>query len=181
MEFAKRCLKGDRIISFKGILNGTTNYVLSRMEEGLTFDRALNDAKEKGYAEAVPSLDIEGYDAAAKLVIMANFIMGRKVTIKDICRAGISSVQVSDVRKAKERGNAIKLLAICDKDNLDVRPTEVSKKDPICVDGTLNAVTFSSDHSGHQTIIGRGAGGMETGSAILRDLIEIKDTILDRR
>jgi len=181
LEFAKRCLKGDRIISFKGILNGTTNYVLSRMEEGLTFDSALNDAKEKGYAEAVPSLDIEGYDAAAKLVIMANFIMGRKVTIKDICRAGISSVQVSDVRKAKERGNAIKLLAICDKDNLDVRPTEVSKKDPICVDGTLNAVTFSSDHSGHQTIIGRGAGGMETGSAILRDLIEIKDTILERR
>jgi homoserine dehydrogenase len=181
LEFAKRCLKGDRIISFKGILNGTTNYVLSRMEEGLTFDSALNDAKEKGYAEAVPSLDIEGYDAAAKLVIMANFIMGRKVTIKDICRAGISSVQVSDVRKAKERGNAIKLLAICDKANLDVRPTEVSKKDPICVDGTLNAVTFSSDHSGHQTIIGRGAGGMETGSAILRDLIEIKDTILERR
>jgi homoserine dehydrogenase len=181
LEFAKRCLKGDRIISFKGILNGTTNYILSRMEEGLTFDSALNDAKEKGYAEAVPSLDIEGYDAAAKLVIMANFIMGMKVTIKDIRRAGISSVQLSDVRKAKERGNAIKLLAICDKNNLDVRPTEVSKRDPICVDGTLNAVTFSSDHSGHQTIIGRGAGGMETGSAILRDLIEIKDTILERR
>ena len=181
LEFAKRCLKGDRIISFKGILNGTTNYILSRMEEGLTFDNALNDAKQKGYAEAVPSLDIEGYDAAAKLVIMANFIMGMKVTIKDICRIGISSVQISDVRKAKEKGNAIKLLAICDKKKLDVRPTEVSKRDPICVDGTLNAVTFSSDHSGHQTIIGRGAGGMETGSAILRDLIEVKDTILERR
>ncbi len=181
LEFAKRCLKGDRIISFKGILNGTTNYILSRMEEGLTFDNALNDAKQKGYAEAVPSLDIEGYDAAAKLVIMANFIMGMKVTIKDIRRVGINSVQISDVRKAKEKGNAIKLLAICDKKNLDVRPTEVSKRDPICVDGTLNAVTFSSDHSGHQTIIGRGAGGMETGSAILRDLIEIKDTILERR
>ena len=68
---------------------------------------------------------------------------------------------------------------MCDKNNLDVRPTEVSKKDPICVDGTLNAVTFSSDHSGNQTIIGRGAGGMETGSAILRDMIEIKDTILE--
>lgn len=66
LEFAKRCLKGDRIISFKGILNGTTNYILSRMEEGLTFDNALNDAKQKGYAEALPSLDIEGYDAACK-------------------------------------------------------------------------------------------------------------------
>jgi homoserine dehydrogenase len=181
LEFAKRCLKGDRIISFKGILNGTTNYILSKMEEGLTFDSALNDAKQKGYAEAVPSLDIEGYDAAAKLVIMANLIMGMKVTIKDINRTGISSVQVSDVQRAQERGNAIKLLAICDKKKLDVRPTEVSKKDPICVDGTLNAVTFFSDHSGHQTIIGRGAGGMETGSAILRDLIEIKDTIFEHR
>jgi homoserine dehydrogenase len=181
LEFAKRCLKGDRIISFKGILNGTTNYILSKMEEGLTFDNALNDAKQKGYAEAVPSLDIEGYDAAAKLVIMANLIMGMKVTIKDIHRTGISSVQVSDVQSAQERGNAIKLLAICDKKKLDVRPTEVSKKDPVCVDGTLNAVTFFSDHSGHQTIIGRGAGGMETGSAILRDLIEIKDTIFERR
>ena len=181
LEFAKRCLKGDRIISFKGILNGTTNYILSKMEEGLTFDSALNDAKQKGYAEAVPSLDIEGYDAAAKLVIMANLIMGMKVTIKDIHRTGISSVQVSDVQSAQERGNAIKLLAICDKKKLDVRPTEVSKKDPVCVDGTLNAVTFFSDHSGHQTIIGRGAGGMETGSAILRDLIEIKDTIFERR
>src|SRR3712207_1298114 len=115
LEFAKRCLKGDRIISFKGILNGTTNYILSKMEEGLTFDSALNDAKRKGYAEAVPSLDIEGYDAAAKLVIMANLIMGMKVTIKDINRTGISSVQVSDVQRAQERGNAIKLLAICDK------------------------------------------------------------------
>jgi homoserine dehydrogenase len=181
LEFAKRCLKGDRIISFKGILNGTTNYILSKMEEGLTFDSALNDAKQKGYAEAVPSLDIEGYDAAAKLVIMANLIMGMKVTIKDINRTGISSVQVSDVQRAQERGNAIKLLAICDKNKLDVRPTEVSKKDPICVDGTLNAVTFFSEHSGHQTIIGRGAGGMETGSAILRDLIEIKDTIFEHR
>jgi homoserine dehydrogenase len=181
LEFAKRCLKGDRIISFKGILNGTTNYILSKMEEGLTFDSALNDAKQKGYAEAVPSLDIEGYDAAAKLVIMANLIMGMKVTIKDINRTGISFVQVSDVQRAQERGNAIKLLAICDKNKLDVRPTEVSKKDPICVDGTLNAVTFFSEHSGHQTIIGRGAGGMETGSAILRDLIEIKDTIFEHR
>ena len=175
LEFAKRCLKGDRIISFHGILNGTTNYILSKMEEGRTYDAALKDAKEKGYAEANPTLDVDGFDAAAKLVIMANWVMGMKVTMRDINRTGIMDVQLSDVKKASERGNAIKLLAVCDHRHLDVAPTEVAKTDPICVNGTLNAVTFSSEHSGQQTIIGRGAGGMETASAILRDLIEIRD------
>jgi homoserine dehydrogenase len=180
LEFAKRCLKGDRIISFQGILNGTTNYIMSKMEEGLTYEAALADAKEKGYAEANSALDTDGYDAAAKLVIMANWIMGMKVTMKDVARTGISQVKVTDVKKAGERANAIKLVAACDSRRLEVRPTEVSKKDPICVNGTLNAVTFSSEHSGQQTIIGRGAGGMETASAVLRDLIEIRDTIFER-
>ncbi len=180
LEFAKRCLKGDRITSFQGILNGTTNYILSKMEEGLTYQSALQDAKEKGYAEANPELDTDGYDAAAKLVIMANWIMGMKVTMKDVARTGIDKVSVTDVEKAQSRGNAIKLIAACDSRRLEVKPTEVSKKDPICVNGTLNAVTFSSEHSGSQTIIGRGAGGMETASAVLRDLIEIRDTIFER-
>jgi homoserine dehydrogenase len=175
LEFAKRCLKGDRIISFHGILNGTTNYILSKMDEGWTYVAAMNDAKEKGYAEANPALDVDGFDAAAKLVIMANWVMGMKVTMKDINRAGIGDVQLADVKKAREKGNAIKLLAFCDHRRLDVAPTEVAKTDPVCVNGTLNAVTFSSEHSGQQTIIGRGAGGMETASAILRDLIEIRD------
>jgi homoserine dehydrogenase len=175
LEFAKRCLKGDRIISFKGILNGTTNYILSKMELGLTYESAMNDAKEKGYAEANPSLDVNGFDAAAKLVIMANWIMGMKVTMKDVCCTGIVNVSLSEVKKAATRGNAIKLLAICDGRRLHVAPTEVSRIDPICVNGTLNAVTFSSEHSGQQSIIGRGAGGMETASAMLRDLIEIRD------
>lgn len=179
LEFAKRCLKGDRIISFQGILNGTTNYILSKMEEGLTYEAALTDAKEKGYAEANSVLDTDGYDAAAKLVIMANWIMGMKVTMKDVARTGISQVSVADVKKAAGRTNAIKLVAACDSRRLEVKPTEVSKKDPICVNGTLNAVTFSSEHSGQQTIIGRGAGGMETASAVLRDLIEIRDTIFE--
>ena len=176
LEFAKRCLKGDRIISFKGILNGTTNYILSKMEEGLNYESALQDAAKKGYAEANPSLDVDGFDAAAKLVIMANWVMGMKVTMKDVKRTGISTITVSDVKKATHRGNAIKLIAACDSKQLDVSPTEVPKMDPICVNGTLNAVTFSSEHSGQQTIIGRGAGGMETASAVLRDLIEIRDT-----
>lgn len=180
LEFAKRCLKGDRIMSFQGILNGTTNYILSKMEEGLTYQDALKDAKEKGYAEAKPELDTDGYDAAAKLVIMANWIMGMKVTMKDVARTGISKVTVTDVQRAQSHGNAIKLIASSDSRRLEVKPTEVSKKDPICVNGTLNAVTFASEHSGSQTIIGRGAGGMETASAILRDLIEIRDTIFER-
>ena len=180
LEFAKRCLKGDRITSFKGILNGTTNYILSKMEEGLTFEIALDYARQEGYAEAQPSLDVDGYDAAAKLVIMANWIMGMKVTMKDVNRVGIKEVKMSDIERAHKKGNAIKLIAMCDNKQLNVKPTEVSKMDPLCVNGTLNAVTFSSEHSGQQTIIGRGAGGMETASAVLRDLIEIKDTIFER-
>ena len=181
LEFAKRCLRGDSIISFHGILNGTTNYILSKMGEGLTFDEALNDAKLKGYAESAPSLDIDGYDAAAKLVIMANWIMGMKVTIKDIHRRGISQVTLSDVKRAYKKGKAIKLIAMCDKRQLAVEPTELSNVDPICVHGTLNAVTFSSEHSGKHTIIGHGAGGIPTASAVLRDLIDIRDTIFERR
>ncbi|MFZ0220140.1 MAG: homoserine dehydrogenase, partial [Candidatus Nitrosopolaris sp.] len=156
-------------------------YILSKMEEGLTFDEALNDAKYKGYAEAVPSLDIDGYDAAAKLVIMANWIMGMKVTIKDVNRRGISQVTLSDVKRAHKNGKAIKLIAMCDKRQLGVEPTELSNVDPICVNGTLNAVTFSSEHSGKHTIIGHGAGGIPTASAVLRDLIDIRDTIFEQR
>jgi len=181
LEFAKRCLKGDSIISFQGILNGTTNYILSKMEEGLTFEDALNDAKYKGYAETVPFLDVDGFDAAAKLVIMANWIMGMKVTIKDVNRRGISGVSLSDVRRAHKRGNAIKLIATCDNKQLDVKPTELSNVDPICVNGTLNAVTFSSEQSGEHTIIGQGAGGIPTASAVLRDLIDIRNTIFEQR
>ena len=180
LEFAKRCLKGDRIISFQGILNGTTNYILTKMADGFTYGKALKDAKQKGYAEANPALDLEGYDAAAKLVIMANWVMGMKVTMKDVRRTGITRVKSRDVMKSVEGGSAIKLIAACDGRRLEVSPSEVSKTDPICVNGTLNAVTFSSEHSGQQTIIGRGAGGMETASAILRDLIEIRDTVFER-
>ena len=176
LEFAKRCLKGDSIRSFRGILNGTTNYILTKMEEGLTFNDALADAKKNGYAEADPALDLDGYDAAAKLVIMANWVMNMKVTMKDVNFTGIRNVSVGDMKNALKKHNAIKLIASSGKE-LTVQPTEVSKSDPLCVNGTLNAVTFSSEYSGQQTIIGKGAGGMETASAILRDLIEIREAM----
>ena len=177
LEFAKRCLKGDRIISFEGILNGTTNYILSKMYEGLNFSEALQDASEKGYAEKDPTLDIDGYDAVAKLVIASNFLMNMKSTMKDVRRQGIRDVTASQVLNERKKGNAIKLIASCDGKNLVVKPKPVSMKDPICVDGILNAITFTCQHSGQQTIIGKGAGGMETASAILRDLIDIRSTI----
>lgn len=177
LEFAKRCLKGDRIISFEGILNGTTNYILSKMYEGLNFSEALQDASEKGYAEKDPTLDIDGYDAVAKLVIASNFVMNMKSTMTDVTRVGIRDVKPSQVINERKKGNAIKLIASCDGKNLVVEPKPVSMKDPICVDGILNAITFTCQHSGHQTIIGKGAGGMETASAILRDLIDIRSII----
>lgn len=177
LEFAKRCLKGDRIISFEGILNGTTNYILSKMYEGLNFSEALKDASEKGYAEKDPTLDVDGFDAAAKLVIASNFVMNMKSTMKDVSREGIRDVKPSQVLTERKNGNAMKLIASCDGKNLVVKPKPVSMKDPICVDGILNAITFTCQHSGQQTIIGKGAGGMETASAILRDLIDIRSTI----
>jgi len=177
LEFAKRCLKGDRIISFEGILNGTTNYILSKMYEGLNFSEALQDASEKGYAEKDPTLDIDGYDAVAKLVIASNFVMNMKSTMKDVRREGIRDVKPSRVLTERKKGNAIKLIATCDGKNLVVKPKPISMKDPICVDGILNAITFTCQHSGQQTIIGKGAGGMETASAILRDLIDIRSII----
>ncbi|KAA2279873.1 MAG: homoserine dehydrogenase [Candidatus Nitrosocosmicus sp.] len=181
LEFAKHCLKGDKITSFEGILNGTTNYILSRMADGLPFAEALLDAKNKGYAETNPSLDIDGDDAAAKLVIMANWIMGYKVTLKDVDKTGITDIDPEEFIKAAKEKKAIKLIAKCNNKELFVKPIAIQKDDPIYVNGTLNAVTFKSEHSGEQTIIGKGAGGMETASSILRDLIEIKQSMLNYR
>ncbi len=179
LDYAKNSLRGERIVSFQGILNGTTNYILTNMANGMTFKAALGDAKKKGYVETNASLDIDGFDAAAKLVILANWIMDMKVTIKDIGRKGISKVTQSDIKKATARKCAVKLIASCNRE-LVVAPKEIPLDDPLCVNGTLNAITFSSEHSGQQTIIGRGAGGMETASSILRDLLDIKQEMSRR-
>jgi homoserine dehydrogenase len=173
LDYAKGSLRGERIISFAGILNGTTNYILSNMTKGLSFKSALKDAKDKGYVEADESLDLDGLDAAAKLVILANWIMGMKVTMPDIKCTGIRKVTTEDIEKAAKKKCAIKLIASCNR-NLEVCPKEVSIDDPLCVNGTLNAIAFTSEHSGTQTIIGKGAGGMETASSILRDLLDIR-------
>lgn len=177
LDYAKNSLRGEQITSFAGILNGTTNYILTNMARGMSFAAALKDAKSKGYVEADESLDLDGFDAAAKLVILANWIMGMKVTMPDIKRTGIRKVTSEDVKKAAKNNAAIKLIASCNKE-LIVSPREIPIDDPLCVNGTLNAISFTSEHSGTQTIIGRGAGGTETASAILRDLLDIRKEIL---
>ena len=177
LDYAKNSLKGERIISFDGILNGTTNYILTNMTNGMSFNDALNDAKKRGYVEADESLDLDGLDAAAKLVILANWIMGMKVTMPEIKRIGIRKIDNDDIRKAAANNSAIKLIASCD-NGLIVKPKELPFDNPLCVSGTLNAISFTSEHSGTQTIIGKGAGGIETASSILRDLIDIRNEIV---
>jgi len=174
LDFAKNSLRGERIVSFDGILNGTTNYILTNMANGMSFNDALDDAKQKGYVEADESLDLDGLDAAAKLVILANWIMGMKVTMPDIKRTGIRNVDSDDIKHATEKNCAIKLIASCSKE-LIVAPKAIAADDPLCVSGSLNAISFTSEQSGTQTIIGRGAGGIATASSILRDLIDIRN------
>ncbi|AJM92762.1 MULTISPECIES: homoserine dehydrogenase [Nitrosopumilus] len=176
LDYAKNSLSGERITSFAGILNGTTNYILTNMATGTSYEDALKDAQDKGYVEADEALDLDGLDAAAKLVILANWIMGMKVTMPDINCTGIRKVTTEDIKKAAKNNCAVKLIASCNKE-LIVAPKEIPNDDPLCVNGTLNAIAFTSEHSGTQTIIGRGAGGMETASSILRDLLDIRQEI----
>ena len=131
LDYAKNSLKGERIISFDGILNGTTNYILTNMTNGMSFKDALNDAKNRGYVEADESLDLDGLDAAAKLVILANWIMGMKVTMPEIKRIGIRKIDSDDIRKAAANNSAIKLIASCD-NGLIVKPKELPFDNPLC-------------------------------------------------
>jgi homoserine dehydrogenase len=177
LELAKKCLLGDRIVSIRGILNGTTNYILTEMDEKhVTFQQALEKAQKLGYCETDPSMDVDGVDAACKLVIMANWIMNKKVTLKDVDVHGIRNVTPQALEEAAKKTCTIKLVGSINGD-LRVKPIEISRHDPLSVGGVLNAVTFVSEFAGEETIIGRGAGGMETASTILRDLLDIKQNL----
>ncbi|HEY4700174.1 MAG TPA: homoserine dehydrogenase [Nitrososphaerales archaeon] len=177
LDFGRKCLYSDKLLFIEGILNGTTNFMLTEMNKNsLTFEEALRLAQEKGYAEANPSLDVDGLDTAAKLVIMANWLLGMEVTLKDVSINGIRKVKPEDLKEAGDKGCAIKLIGQI-KDGLKVEPTEIRKDDPICIGGTLNAVKFHSEFAGDEIIIGKGAGGLETASAVLRDLLEIRDKL----
>ena len=174
LDFAKKCLEGVEILSVRGILNGTTNYILSKMDaEAVPLDSALAEARELGYAEADPTYDIDGLDAAGKLVIIANWVMGRCLSIHDIKIEGIRKVDQDRMKEAKEQGKTIKLVAKCDSE-AEVAPMAIERMHPLNVSHTFNAVTFDTDLAGEITLVGRGAGGPETASAALRDLIAIR-------
>ena len=175
LEFAKRCLAGDRILAIRGILNGTTNYILTEMSQNhVSFQDALANAQKLGYAEREPSMDIDGFDTACKVVILSNWIMGRKITLKDVDRTGIRDVTLKDLEDAAKRNSTIKLIGSIEGDKATVKPTEIPFTNPLCVSGVLNAITFSTEYAAEQTLIGRGAGGIETASAVLRDLLDIR-------
>ena len=177
LEFGRKCLEADRILEMHAILNGTTNYILTEMDDrGLSFQDALKEAQELGYAETDPTLDIDGFDAAAKLVIMGNLLLGKELVLNDLKIEGIRDITQKDITKAKDNGNTIKLIASVN-NMAKVEPVIISKDDPMSVAGALCSVKFVSEFAGEEIIIGKGAGGMETASAMIRDLVEIKQNM----
>jgi homoserine dehydrogenase len=174
LDLAKKCLEGCTIGSIRGILNGTCNYILTKMTaEGVDMKEALAEAQKLGYAEADPTADVGGFDSACKLVITSNFVMGTSISIRDVDIKGITEVTMEDIASANSRGNALKLIGYVG-DGAKVAPEEVSLTHPLNVSGTFNAVTFDTDPAGEITLVGKGAGGRETASSVLRDLIEIR-------
>ena len=175
LSFSSKCLPGEKILGIQGILNGTTNYILTRMEDAsLSFQEALIEAQKKGYAETDPGNDIEGLDTAAKLVIIANWVMKRRISLRDVEVTGISETTRESIKRARAAESRIKLIGRVTDSKVSVKPEQVPRNNPICVPNTLNALTFTTEHTHDVTLIGRGAGGEETASAILRDLVEIR-------
>ena len=171
-SLVRKCLQGDKIHRIMGILNGTTNYILSKMYfEGTSFELALKEAQERGITERDPSYDIDGIDAACKIVILANALMNKDVKFEDVKRTGIRRITQEAVSLAKKANFAIKLIGIIDK-RIEVAPKLVPINHPLCVHGTLNAIHIESDLAGRITLIGYGAG-KETISAIMNDIFTI--------
>jgi homoserine dehydrogenase len=175
LDLAKRCFEGNPVRSAHGILNGTTNYILTRMhEDRVDMEEALAEAKRLGYAEEDPTYDVEGIDTGAKLTIVGNYIMGWPLAVKDVDITGIRGVTLDDVLQAEGRGEVVKLVGTLEDEEARVEPRAVKKGDPLAVRGPLNAITFQTELAGGITLVGFGAGGMETASAILRDLLDIR-------
>ncbi len=179
----RESLAGDQISRVLGIVNGTTNYILSRMDAtGASFAEALDEAGERGYAEADPSADVDGFDAAAKAAILAGLAFHTPVSTRDVHREGIAAVSATDIRAAKEMGSTIKLLAICERvtgsegESVAVRvhPAMIPRTHPLAgVGDAFNAVFVEAEAAGELMFYGRGAGGEPTASAILGDLVAV--------
>ena len=174
----RESLVGDEVTAVKGIVNGTTNFILDKMHTaGAAFAEVLAEAQALGYAEADPTADVEGYDAAAKAAILASLAFHTRVNLSDVDREGITGVTGDDIAAAKEMGCVIKLLAnatLSDDDTISigVHPTMVPVSHPLAsIPGAYNAVFIESRHAGRLMFMGPGAGGSPTASAVLGDLV----------
>lgn len=175
-------LAGDTVLRVAGIVNGTTNYILSEMDStGADYNSALADASALGYAEADPTADVEGYDAAAKAAILASIAFHTRVTADDVYREGITKVSATDFESARALGCTIKLLAICERLTSDegkqrvsarVYPALVPLTHPLAaVNGAFNAVVVEAEAAGRLMFYGQGAGGAPTASAVMGDVV----------
>ncbi|MCI0688701.1 MAG: homoserine dehydrogenase [Sporichthyaceae bacterium] len=177
----RESLAGDRIRRVLGIVNGTTNFILTRMDEtGADFADALAEATALGYAEADPSADIDGHDAAAKAAILASLAFHTRITVADVYREGITAVSAADVASAQAMGSIVKLLAICElapnEQSVGVRvhPAMIPRTHPLAsVREAYNAVFVEADAAGQLMFYGRGAGGAPTASAVLGDIVAV--------
>lgn len=171
-------LAGNTIRGIQGILNGTTNYILTRMEEGLGYAEALAEAQHLGYAEADPTNDVEGFDALYKLLILGHVLFDQTIDPASITRVGISHLTPDDIQTAKEEGKRWKLVATIEQHDGGLRaavsPQMLSLTDPLAgVSGATNAMTYDCDLSGPVTVVGAGAGRIETGFALLIDCLNV--------
>lgn len=175
----QQALSVNRIQSILGIINGTTNFILTKMgAEGSDFAEVLTEAQELGYAEADPSADVDGYDAADKITILATLAFEEQVNLEDVSCEGIRQVSAVDIKYAKQLGFEIKLLAIAQRDEtglqVRVHPTLVPKDHPLAsIDGVNNAILVEGDPLGQVMFYGPGAGGGATASAVVSDLMNI--------
>ena len=175
MALAAEGLAGCGIRSARGILNGTTNYILTQMESGMAYADALQQAQELGYAETDPSGDVDGWDAAGKVLILANALFGAALTMDDLDVSGISAITGGDIEAARAAGERYKLIAEATATGGSVMAKRIPLGDPLSsVGGATNAVTLETDLMGDVTLIGAGAGKLETGAALLADLLAIQ-------
>ncbi|MEV0147241.1 MULTISPECIES: homoserine dehydrogenase [unclassified Nonomuraea] len=177
----RESLAGDRVRRVLGIVNGTTNYILDKMDStGASFTDALEEAQTLGYAEADPTADVEGFDAAAKAAILAGLAFHSRVTAADVHREGITEISATDVASAKAMGYVIKLLAICARSDdgrsvgVRVHPAMIPRSHPLAgVREAYNAVFVEAESAGQLMFYGKGAGGAPTASAVLGDLVAV--------
>ncbi|AFN73485.1 homoserine dehydrogenase [Melioribacter roseus P3M-2] len=181
LNLAEGPLAGNKIISAKGILNGTTNYILTKMEEGMSYEDALKEAQKLGYAEADPTNDVKGYDARAKITILANVLMNVNLNMAEVKCKGITKITLKEIAEAKKKNARWKLIGSVENKNgkikAYVKPELIPLDHPLAgVMGSTNALTFTTDLLGDVTIVGKGAGKIETGFSILTDLLALNNS-----